>query len=73
MMSTDLIFSQPIPQNPSTEIQSGRRGPSGMDRSSENQHTHQAPGADGNNFLNTLKQVSQDRGSTKPSAHAGEA
>jgi len=72
-MTTDLFFSQPAPQNSSSGIQSGKRGPSGLDRSTANQHTHESPGGDNHNFLNTLKQVSQDRGSTKQSGPAGQA
>ncbi len=72
-MSTDLFFSQPIPQNPSTGIQSDKIGPSGLDRSAKIRTTDDSPEGDGDNFLTTLKQVSHDRTPTNRSQHAGEA
>ena len=72
-MSTDLFFSQPIPQNPSTGIQSDPIGPVGLDRSAKIRTTDESPKGDGDNFLSTLKQVSQDRNPTKRSQHTAEA
>jgi len=72
MMTNDLFVSQPVPQIPSTGIQSGKTGPSGLDRPSGNQHTQESQEGDNNNFLSTLKQVSQDQGSTKQPESAGQ-
>lgn len=72
-MSTDLFFSQPIPQNPSTGIQSDNIGPSGPDRSSRIQTFHESPKGDKDNFLSTMKQVVQDRSPTKRPQHVAES
>lgn len=70
-MPSDLIFSQSIPRNASTGIQNDKAGPSGLDRSSRIQPYHKSPQDDGENFLATLKQISQDRMSTKQPPPAG--
>jgi flagellar hook-length control protein FliK len=72
-MSTVLFFSQPIPQNPSTGIRSDQIGSVGLDRSAKIRTTDESPKGDGDNFLSTLKQVSQDRNPTKRSQHTAEA
>lgn len=60
-MSTDLFFSQPIPQIQPGGNQSDKTGTTSLDRSSEPVTTELSPKGDGDNFLTTLKEVYRDR------------
>ena len=71
-MSTDLFISQPVAQNASTRIQSDKIGTSGSERSAGIESFHDSPEGDRDNFLSTLKQVTQDRSPTqRPERAAG--
>jgi len=72
-MSSDLFFSQPIPQNPSTGVQSDQTGPSGIDRSARIRTTGKRSQGDANSFLTTLKQVSQGASPAKTAPPSGKA
>jgi flagellar hook-length control protein FliK len=64
-MSTDLFFSQPAPRSPGTDFQSDKIGSFGINLSSKTKISRDSVKGDRDKFLNTLKQVTQDRVSKK--------
>ena len=64
-MSTDLLFSPPAPRSPGTDFQSDKIGSFGLNLSSKSKISRDSVKGDRDNFLNTLKQVTQDRVSNK--------
>ena len=72
-MSIDLIFSQPLAQNPPTGIYSDKLSPPGGDRSAGTQ-TVSGSAEDGReNFVNTLKQATRSQYPARQREHAGES
>jgi hypothetical protein len=72
-MSLDLIFSQPVAQNPPTGIHSEKIGPSAGDRSAGTQ-TFSGSAEDGrDNFLSSLKQATQSQTPARQREHAAES